>query len=148
MKRRDERRMAEVLLVEDNEGDVLLVRETLEAGSRRSRLHVARDGLEALAFLQRQGEYSEAPRPDMILLDLNLPRLHGSEVLRQVKTDDQLKSIPVVVLSSSAAEPDVRQSYEYHANCYVTKPCDLDRYVEVMHALEEFWLEIVQVVRD
>jgi CheY-like chemotaxis protein len=135
----------EVLLVEDNPGDVRLTREALKEGSVRSRLHVARDGVEALAFLRRQGEHAGVPRPDLILLDLNLPRKDGREVLTEIKADATLRQIPVVVLTSSRAEEDIRRSYDLHANCYIAKPVELDRFIHVVRSIEEFWFNVVEL---
>ena len=134
-----------VLLVEDNEGDVVLVREALAEGDKTADLHVVRDGLEALAFLRHEEGFSDVPRPDVILLDLNLPKLHGSEVLHQLKRDRDLRSIPVVILSTSSSEADVRDSYLHRANCYITKPSDFDHFVKMIHRLQEYWFEVVSL---
>ena len=134
----------EILLVEDNPGDVLLTREALAEGKVFNNLHVAGDGDEALAFLHKHGEYASAPRPDLILLDLNLPRRSGREVLGEIKKDEQLKTIPVVILTTSSAEEDVWKTYQLHANCYITKPIDLDQFVKVVRSVEDFWLSIVR----
>ena len=136
-------RLVEILLVEDNEGDVRLTREALKEGRIRNRLHVVIDGEQALAFLKRQGEYSDAPRPDLILLDLNLPRLDGKEVLASIKTDPKLKQIPVVVLTSSRTEQDLMRAYDLHANCYITKPVEFEEFIDVVRSIEDFWLTIV-----
>ncbi len=138
-------RPVEVLLVEDNPGDVRLTREALKEGSIRSHLHVARDGVEALAFLRRQGEHAGAPRPDLVLLDLNLPRKDGREVLTEIKEDAALRQIPVVVLTSSQADEDIRRAYDLHANCYIAKPVDLDRFIHVVRSIEEFWFTVVKL---
>lgn len=138
-------RPIEVLLVEDNPGDVRLTLEALKEGKVANNVHVARDGEEAMAFLRRQGRFSQAPRPDVILLDLNLPRKDGREVLAEIKQDPNLKRIPVVVLTTSEAEEDVLRTYELHANCYVTKPVDLDRFMTVVRLIEDFWLSIVKL---
>ena len=135
----------EVLLVEDNPGDVRLTREALKEGKVCNNLSVVRDGVEALAFLRRQGQYGDAPRPDVILLDLNLPRKDGREVLEEVKADPALRSIPVVVLTSSEAERDIVQAYALHANCYITKPVDLDQFIRVVKSIEDFWFSIVRL---
>ncbi len=135
----------EVLLVEDNPGDVRLTREALKEGKVRNNLSVARDGVEALAFLRREGQYAAAPRPDVILLDLNLPRKDGREVLEEVKADPALRSIPVVILTSSDAERDIAQAYALHANCYITKPVDLDQFITVVKSIEDFWFTIVKL---
>ena len=134
-----------ILLVEDNPGDVRLTREALKEGKVRNNLSVARDGVEALAFLRREGEYAAAPRPDVILLDLNLPRKDGREVLEEIKADPALRSIPVVILTSSDAERDIAQAYALHANCYITKPVDLDQFITVVKSIEDFWFTIVKL---
>jgi CheY-like chemotaxis protein len=138
-------RPIEVLLVEDNPADVRLTEEALKEGKVRNRLHSVPDGVEALAFLRREGKYVDAVRPDLILLDLNLPRKSGREVLGEIKTDPALRHIPVVVLTSSQAEKDIAQAYDLHANCYVTKPVDLDRFIEVVKSIEGFWFSIVKL---
>ena len=137
--------LVEVLLVEDNPGDVRLVREALRETENNFRLHVAQDGIDAMAFLRREGAYVQSPRPDLILLDLNLPRKDGREVLSEIKVDITLHSIPVVVFTTSEAEQDVLESYDLYANCYVTKPMDLDQYISVIRAIKEFWCNIVQL---
>jgi len=133
----------EILLVEDNLGDMRLTQEALKEGKVYSNLHWAKDGVEALEFLQRRGKHENAPRPDIILLDLNLPRKDGREVLEEIKTDDELKQIPVVVLTTSKAEEDVVRSYALHANCYVTKPVDLEKFIVVVQSIDRFWLTVV-----
>jgi chemotaxis family two-component system response regulator Rcp1 len=133
----------EILLVEDNPGDVRLTKEALKEGKVYNNLHWAKDGVEALEFLRRQGKHANAPRPDIILLDLNLPKKDGREVLSVIKSDDHLKHIPVVVLTTSKAEEDVLRSYELHANCYVTKPVDLDKFIHVVKSIDSFWLTVV-----
>ena len=138
-------RSIELLLIEDNPGDVRLAQEGLREGKILNRLHVARDGEEAMAFLCREGAFADAPRPDLILLDLNLPKKDGREVLAEIKADPRLLRIPVVVLTTSEAEEDVLRSYNLHANCYITKPMDLDRFIEVIMAIEQFWFNIVQL---
>ena len=135
----------EVLLVEDNPGDVRLTREALKEGKVRNNLSVAPDGVEALAFLRRQGKYADAPRPDVILLDLNLPKKDGREVLEEIKADPALRSIPVVILTSSDAERDIVRAYSLHANCYITKPVDLDQFITVVKSIEDFWFTIVKL---
>ena len=135
----------EILLVEDNAGDVRLTLEALKEGKVRNNVHVAVDGVEAIAFLRRTGHYAEVPRPDLILLDLNLPKKDGREVLADVKTDPSLKRIPVVVLTTSEAEQDILKSYNLHANCYITKPVDLEKFLGVVRSLEDFWLTIVKL---
>jgi CheY-like chemotaxis protein len=136
-------RPIEILLVEDNPGDVRLTIEGLNEGKVRNNLHVARDGVEAMAFLRREGEYRDAVRPDLILLDLNLPRKDGREVLQDLKQDPALRTIPVVVLTTSRSEQDVLRSYELQANCYITKPVDLEQFITVVKSIEDFWLTIV-----
>lgn len=138
-------RPVEILLVEDNPGDVRLTREALREGKVRNNLYVASDGVEALAFLRREGEYANAVRPDLILLDLNLPRKDGREVLEDIKADPSLRYIPVVVLTSSQAEQDILRAYDLHANCYVSKPVDLDQFIHVVHSIENFWFTIVKL---
>jgi len=133
----------EILLVEDNPGDVRLTREALKEGKVYSNLHTVRDGVEAMEFLRRQGKFRDAPRPDIILLDLNLPKKDGREVLQEIKTDDSLKRIPVVVLTTSKAEEDVLRTYNLHANCYVTKPVDLEKFMVVVRTIDVFWLTVV-----
>jgi len=138
-------RPIEILLVEDNPGDVRLVREALREGDVRNNLHVAPDGVEALRFLRREDGVADAVRPDLILLDLNLPRKDGREVLEALKSDPALRSIPVVVLTSSQAEQDIARAYDLHANCYVTKPVDLERFITVVKSIETFWFTIVKL---
>ena len=138
-------RPVEILLVEDNPGDVRLTREALKEGKIRNNLNVAGDGVEALRYLRREGPYAESTRPDLILLDLNLPRMDGREVLEAVKADPALRLIPVVVLTSSAAEQDIVRAYDLHANCYVSKPVDLDQFIHVVKSIEEFWFTIVKL---
>jgi CheY-like chemotaxis protein len=133
----------EILLVEDNPGDVRLTKEALKEGKVYSNLHWAKDGVEALEFLRRQGKFADVPRPDIILLDLNLPKKDGREVLSEIKNDDDLKRIPVVILTTSKAEEDVLRSYQLHANCYVTKPVDLDKFIVVVQSIDKFWLTVV-----
>jgi CheY-like chemotaxis protein len=138
----------EILLVEDNPGDVRLTQEVLKDGRILNTLHVVGDGAEALAFLRREGEFADAPRPDLVLLDLNLPKMDGREVLAVVKSDPDLRRIPVVVLTTSSSEIDVMTSYDLHANCYITKPVDLDQFVKVVRSIEDFWLAIVRLPSD
>jgi CheY-like chemotaxis protein len=135
----------EILLVEDNPGDVRLIREALKEGKVRNILHVVCDGVEAIAFLRQQGEYSGFPRPDLILLDLNLPKKDGREVLAEIKADEDLKRIPVVVLTTSQSEIDILKSYNLHANCYITKPVDLEQFLGVVKSIEDFWLTVVKL---
>ena len=136
-------RPIEILLVEDNPGDVRLTREALKEGKVYSNLHTVKDGVEAMEFLRRQGKHTSAPRPDIILLDLNLPRKDGREVLEEIKSDESLKRIPVVVLTTSKAEEDVLRTYNLHANCYVTKPVDLEKFIVVVKSIDRFWLTVV-----
>ena len=138
-------REIEILLVEDNPGDARLTLEALKEAKVRNRLSHVVNGVEALAFLRREGEYATAPRPDLILLDLNLPRKDGREVLSEIKSDDKLKRIPVVVLTTSEAEEDVLRVYNLNANCYVSKPVDLDQFIKVVRSIEDFWLTIVKL---
>jgi two-component system, chemotaxis family, response regulator Rcp1 len=138
-------RPMEILLVEDNPGDVRLTREALRDSGVLNNLNVACDGVEALAYLEREGAFVDAIRPDVILLDLNLPRMDGREVLSAIKRSPRLKNIPVVILSSSEAEKDILRAYDLHANCYVTKPMDLDRFVLVVRSIQEFWFNIVKL---
>jgi CheY-like chemotaxis protein len=141
-------RPIEILLVEDNPGDVRLTIEALRESKVRNHLSVARDGVEALAFVRREGAHAEAVRPDLILLDLNLPRKDGREVLAELKADPDLKTIPVVILTTSRAEQDVLRSYELQANCYISKPVDLDQFITVVKSIEDFWLTIVTLPRQ
>ena len=137
----------EILLVEDNPGDVRLTQEVLRDGRVRNNMSVVMDGVDAISFLQQTGEYAGAPRPDIILLDLNLPKKDGREVLAEIKADPDLKNIPVVVLTTSSAEQDIFRSYDLHANCYITKPVDLDQFIRVIRSIEDFWLTIVKLPR-
>ena len=133
----------EILLVEDNLGDARLTREALKEGKVYNNLHWVKDGVEALEFLHRKGKYAGSPRPDIILLDLNLPKKDGREVLQDIKNDEKLKRIPVVILTTSKAEEDVLKSYNLHANCYVTKPVDLEQFIVVVKSIDMFWLTVV-----
>lgn len=135
----------EILLVEDNPGDVDLAREALESGKVRNTLHVVGDGEAAMAFLRAQGQYVGAPRPDLVLLDLNLPKKDGRQVLAEIKADRSLRAIPVVILSTSKAEEDILKTYDLHANCYITKPIDLHQFIKVVQAIEDFWFTIVKL---
>jgi len=135
----------EVLLVEDSPGDVRLTREAFRDAKVHIHLHVASDGADAMSFLRRQGEYANTPRPDLILLDLNLPKKDGREVLAEIKDSPTLKSIPVVILTTSASEADILQSYQLHANCYITKPVDLDGFLKVVKSIDSFWLSVVRL---
>jgi CheY-like chemotaxis protein len=138
----------EVLLVEDSAGDVRLTREALKDAKVHISLNVASDGIEAMAFLERQGAYANAPRPDLILLDLNLPKKDGREVLKEIKESAALKSIPVVILTTSSSSEDVLNSYRLHANCYITKPVALDGFLTVVQSIDNFWLSVVKLPKD
>jgi CheY-like chemotaxis protein len=138
-------RPIDILLVEDSDGDARLARETLRESKVRNAIYHVRDGEEAMAFLRREGPYRDVPRPDLILLDLNLPRKDGREVLGEIKSDSRLKRIPVVVLTVSHAEEDVLRSYNLHANCYITKPIDFAQFSRVVRSIEDFWLTIVRL---
>ncbi len=137
-----------ILLVEDNEGDVGLVEEVFEDAKIRNILHVAEDGEEAMLFLNKKNPYNDVPTPDIILLDLNLPQKDGREVLEEIKNDENLKRIPVVVLTTSKAEEDILRSYNLHANSYITKPVDFDQFIKVIRAIEDFWLEVVRLPNE
>lgn len=138
-------RPVEILLVEDNPGDVRLTQEVLKEGKVCNNLSVVKDGVEALAFLRQQGIFSEAPHPDLILLDLNLPKKDGREVLMEIKADAALQYIPVVILTTSQAEEDIVRAYSLHGNCYINKPVDLNQFIKVIKSIEEFWLTIVKL---
>jgi CheY-like chemotaxis protein len=135
----------EILLVEDNIGDIRLTEEALKESNLLVTLHVARDGMEAMEFLRGEGGQANAPAPDLILLDLNLPRKDGREVLQEIKNDADLKRIPVVVLTTSEAESDIITTYGFHANCYINKPVDMDQFIKIVQMLEEFWFTIVKL---
>ena len=135
----------EILLVEDNPADVRLTLEALKDTKMRNTLNVVEDGVEAIAYLRREGKFAKAARPDLILLDLNLPRKDGREVLAEVKADEDLRRIPIVILTTSKAEQDIVKTYNLHANCYITKPVDLEQFVTVVKAIEDFWLTIVRL---
>ena len=135
----------EILLVEDNPGDSRLAKEALKESKLKNNLYVAEDGVEAMNFLYKTGKYSKMPRPDLIILDLNLPKKDGREVLAEIKNDYNLKRIPVVILTISKAEEDILKTYNLHANCYVTKPLDLDQFMKVVRSIEDFWLTIVKL---
>ena len=137
-----------ILLVEDNPGDVRLVQETFREWKVCNDLEVVRDGVEALAYLRRQGKFAHSPRPDLILLDLNLPRKNGSEVLAEIKHDESLKRIPVVILTASQAEEDVARAYSLYANCYIVKSIDLNEFIHVVQAIRHFWLSIVKLPEE
>jgi two-component system, chemotaxis family, response regulator Rcp1 len=135
----------EILLVEDNPGDVGLTKEALVTAKVRNRLHVAEDGAEALDFLFKRGKFADAPRPDIILLDLNLPKKDGREVLAEIKREPALAGIPVVILTTSAADEDIVRAYQLHANCYITKPVDFAQFLRVVESIEDFWLSVVKL---
>ena len=135
----------EILLVEDNPGDVRLTIEAFKEGQISNNLHVVKDGVEAMAFLRREGSYAAVVCPDLILLDLNLPKKAGSEVLAEIKADEELKRIPVVILTTSNADEDILKAYNLHANCYISKPLDIDQFVRVIKLIEDFWLTIVKL---
>lgn len=135
----------EILLVEDNPADVRLTQEALKEEKLHNNLSVVNDGVEAMAFLRKEGQYANVPRPDLILLDLNLPKKDGREVLREIKNDDKLKAIPVVVLTVSKAEEDIVKTYNLHANCYINKPLDLNQFSKVVKSIQDFWLTIVKL---
>lgn len=138
-------KMVEILLIEDNPGDIRLVKEVFKDAKLHNNLQVALDGEEAMKMLRQEGEYFKAPRPDLILLDLNLPKKNGREVLREIKEDESLKCIPVVILTTSNAEEDLIETYKLDANCYITKPVDLDEFIKVVKSIQNFWLEIVKL---
>jgi len=137
----------EILLVEDSPGDVRLTIEALKDGKIHNHLSVVSDGEEALAFLRQQGPYAKVPRPDLILLDLNLPKKDGREVLREIKQEEDLKRIPVVILTISTAEKDILKAYDLHANCYISKPVDFDQFTNVVKSIEDFWFTVVKLPR-
>jgi CheY-like chemotaxis protein len=145
MSTRSGNRPIEILLIEDNPGDARLTEEALKEGKVRNNLHMVRDGVEAMAFLRREGKYKEVPRPDLVLLDINLPRKDGREVLAEMKEHPDLMLIPVVVLTTSEAEQDVVRTYELRANCYITKPVDLEKFITIVRSIEDFWLTIVRL---
>ena len=138
-------RQIEILLVEDSPGDIRLTQEALADAKIHNRMSVVNDGIQALEFLRNEGDNPDAPRPDLILMDLNMPRMDGRECLEQIKADEKLKSIPVVILTTSEAERDIAQSYQLQANCYISKPVDLDQFIEVVAAIEQFWFSIVKL---
>ena len=140
-------RNVEILLVDDNIGDVVLTKEALSEADSTNRVSIASDGIEALEFLRRKGKYPDAPRPDLILLDLNMPRKNGGEVLAEIRSDEDLKLIPVIVFTSSEAQDDIRLAYELRANCFVTKPVDLDEMVKVVQSINNFWTSIAKLPR-
>ncbi len=134
-----------ILMIEDNPGDVLLTMEALKEVKIRNTVYVAKDGVEGIEFLRHKGQFTDSPRPDIILLDLNLPRKDGREVLAEIKDDPELRCIPVVILTTSTAEQDVLKTYNLHANCYITKPVDLDQFIAVVQSIENFWFSIVKL---
>ncbi len=138
-------RAVDILLVEDSPGDVRLTIEALKEGKVRNTLNVTRNGVEALDYLFKRGKFKDATRPDLILLDLNLPKKDGREVLAELKADPDLRRIPVVVLTTSRAEDDIRKTYDLHANCYITKPVDMNEFINVVKAIDSFWFAIVQL---
>jgi len=138
-------KVVEILLIEDNVGDARLAKEALSDAKVRNNLSWVADGVEGIAFLRREGSYANAPRPDLILLDLNLPRKDGREVLSEIKSDDKFKRIPVVILTTSQAEEDILRAYHLNANCYISKPVDLDQFMKVVKTIEDFWLTIVKL---
>jgi len=148
MNRRSDNKMVEILLVEDSLGDIRLTQEAFKESKLNSNVNVVRNGVEALAFLRREEQYIDAPRPDLILLDLNMPTMDGYETLAEIKADPDLRRIPVVILTISDAEDDIRKTYDLHANCYVTKPVDLDQFTNVLKSIEDFWLTIVKLPSD
>lgn len=137
-----------ILLVEDNEGDIILTMEALKEAKLDNKISIARDGEQAIQFLNKEGAYTHSRRPDLILLDINLPRIDGIEVLRYVKTNEQLKAIPVVMLTTSTSEKDIDEAYQNFANCYIAKPVDLDTFFEVVQKIENFWVSIVQLPKN
>jgi CheY-like chemotaxis protein len=145
MKQQDQSKVVDILLVEDNEGDARLAMEAMRDSKIRNNMHHISDGEEAIAFLRKEGKYSKVPRPDLILLDLNLPKKDGRQVLAEIKNDDELKRIPVVILTVSSAEEDILKTYNLHANCYITKPIDLSQFMKVVRSVEDFWLTIVKL---
>lgn len=141
-------RMIEILLVEDNPGDARLCQEAVKESKLRNNLYIVEDGEKAMEFLKREGEFTQKPKPDLILLDLNLPKKDGRQVLKEIKESDGLKRIPVVILTSSKAEEDIAKTYDLHANCYVNKPLDFNRFSQVVKSIEDFWFEIVRLPAD
>ena len=138
-------KLVEILLVDDNPGDAMLTQEAFKDGKVKNNLHIVYDGVEATDFLFKRNKYANAPRPDLIILDLNLPKKNGKEVLAEIKTDDSLKKIPVIILTISKAEEDIVKSYELHANCFLTKPIDLNKFFDVVRSIEDFWLTLVKL---
>ena len=144
----DNGKSVEILLVEDNPGDVRLTEEAFKDGKIRNNLSVVGDGIEALAFLRREGRYRNSPHPDLILLDLNMPRKDGRDVLEEIKQDPALKRVPVVILTTSTAEQDILKTYDLHANCYISKPVDLEQFMTIVKSIEDFWLTVVKLPSD
>ena len=138
----------DILLVEDNPGDVRLTQEAFKSNKITNNLYIVKDGVEAMAFLKREGDYADSPRPDLILLDLNLPKKDGREVLAEIKQDDTLKTIPVVILTTSSAEEDILKTYGLHANCYVTKPVELEQFMIVVKSIQDFWFTFVKLPNE
>ncbi len=138
-------KVIDILVVEDNSGDARLIREVLNDNKIFSSFYLAKDGVEAMQFLHNEGEFKNAPKPDLIILDLNLPRKDGREVLAEIKTDEDLKHIPIVIMTISQAEEDILKSYNLHANCYITKPIDLNQFIKVVKSIEDFWFSIVML---
>lgn len=138
-------RLLQILLVEDSLSDAVLIQETLSASKFSNEMHIVRDGAEATEFLYQRGKYAHVPRPDIILLDLNLPKKSGRELLTEIKADDNLMTIPVVVLTTSSNEADILKSYELHVNCYLVKPVELEEFIEVVKSIEHFWLACVEL---
>jgi chemotaxis family two-component system response regulator Rcp1 len=147
-RRRDESEAIEILLVEDSPGDIRLTQEAFHDAKVRNNLHVATDGEDAMAFLRREGKHAQAPRPGLILLDLNLPKKDGRAILAEIKADDSLKTIPVLILTMSSADADILSSYQLRANCYITKPVDLDGFTRVVRSVDNFWFSLVQLPSD
>jgi len=145
MKNQNELAVVEILLVEDNPGDIRLAKEALSESKLKNNLNVVMDGVEAIQYLKQEGKYADAVVPDIILLDLNLPRKNGVEVLQEIKSDDNLKYIPVVILTSSKADEDIFKTYNLHANCFITKPVDMFQFIHVVKSIEDFWFTIVKL---
>lgn len=141
-------KLADILLVEDNPGDVRLAKEALKESKLLNKLYQVEDGMKAMAFLRQEGDYADVPRPDLVLLDLNLPRKDGREVLAEIKADESLGRIPVVILTVSRAEEDILKSYNLHANCYISKPFDMEQFVKVVKSIEDFWFSIVKLPQE
>lgn len=141
-------RLLRILLVEDSRSDAALIQETLSESKFLNELYLVRDGVEATDFLYKRGSYADAPRPDIILLDLNLPKKNGRELLTEIKADENLKTIPVVILTTSSDEADILKSYQLHANCYLVKPVELEQFIEVVKSIEHFWLALVELPPD